>query len=198
MSNTDFTIISNNCWGGDVYRYFGLPYLSPIAGLYFWPDDYIKLCQNVRHYFESPVSFISFNESKHKDELMAKNQQNKIIGKLDDIEIVFLHYKSEEEAKEKWERRLQRVNYDNLIYKFSRQNGCTDEHILAFDKLPFSKKVVFDNKTNLLSCESVIHICGFEKCEQLNDDITSYRKFMDLASFLNTGKLIKKKHHSKE
>ncbi|WP_113846262.1 DUF1919 domain-containing protein [Enterococcus durans] len=25
-------IISNNCWGGHVYRYFGMKYLSPAIG----------------------------------------------------------------------------------------------------------------------------------------------------------------------
>lgn len=29
LINCNFTIISNNCWAGHVYRYFGLPYSSP-------------------------------------------------------------------------------------------------------------------------------------------------------------------------
>lgn len=35
LNRCDFSIISNNCWGGSVYRYFGLPYQSPTAGLFF-------------------------------------------------------------------------------------------------------------------------------------------------------------------
>lgn len=35
LRSTDFTVISNNCWAGTVYRYFNLPYLSPTCGLYF-------------------------------------------------------------------------------------------------------------------------------------------------------------------
>lgn len=42
LNRADFTVISNNCWAGSVYRYFGLPYLSPTAGLYFFASDYIK------------------------------------------------------------------------------------------------------------------------------------------------------------
>ena len=34
LNNTDFSIISNNCWGGSVYRHYGIPYLSPTVGLY--------------------------------------------------------------------------------------------------------------------------------------------------------------------
>lgn len=44
------------------------------------------------------------------------------IGKLDDIEVVFLHYKSEEEAYQKWNRRKKRINYNNLIFKFNDMN----------------------------------------------------------------------------
>lgn len=36
LTRSDFSIISNNCWAGTVYRYFGLPYQSPTAGLYFF------------------------------------------------------------------------------------------------------------------------------------------------------------------
>lgn len=42
-----FTILSNNCWGGHVYRYFSLPYLTPTIGLYFYPDDYLKFITSV-------------------------------------------------------------------------------------------------------------------------------------------------------
>ncbi len=31
----DFTIISNNCWGGCCYEYFGMPKLSPTIGGFF-------------------------------------------------------------------------------------------------------------------------------------------------------------------
>ena len=42
LNNVDFTIISNNCWGGICYEYFNMLKNSPTVGLYFYPDDYIK------------------------------------------------------------------------------------------------------------------------------------------------------------
>lgn len=42
LTNTDFSIISNNCWGGHVYRRYGLPYTSPTVGMYFFSEDYIN------------------------------------------------------------------------------------------------------------------------------------------------------------
>ena len=35
LVNKDFSIISNNCWGGVVYEWFGLEKKSPTIGSYF-------------------------------------------------------------------------------------------------------------------------------------------------------------------
>lgn len=34
---------------------------------------------------------------------------------IESIEIFFLHYHSEQGAKEKWERRIKRINWDKLL-----------------------------------------------------------------------------------
>ena len=47
LNNTDFSIISNNCWGGSVYRRYGLQYKSPTIGLYFFAEEYIKFLMNL-------------------------------------------------------------------------------------------------------------------------------------------------------
>ena len=36
LKSTRFTIISNNCWAGHVYRYFNLPYDSPTLDYIFF------------------------------------------------------------------------------------------------------------------------------------------------------------------
>ena len=43
LDNKDFTIISNNCWGGMIYESYGMQKLSPTVGLFFMSEDYIKL-----------------------------------------------------------------------------------------------------------------------------------------------------------
>ena len=39
LKNTDFTIISNNCWGGMVYESYDLPKESPTVGMFFMADE---------------------------------------------------------------------------------------------------------------------------------------------------------------
>ena len=44
INNTDFTIISNNCWGGICYEYFGLPKESTTVHI-FLLKTISSLCQ---------------------------------------------------------------------------------------------------------------------------------------------------------
>ena len=141
LCRTSFTIISNNCWAGTVYRYFGLPYLSPTVGLYFFASDYVKFASNLRHYINTPLRFISSSESRYAEELVRRGEQNKVIARLDDIEVVFLHYSTPQEAKEKWERRCARINWNNLFIKFSEMNECEEADIKAFDSIDFPNKI---------------------------------------------------------
>ena len=154
VKSRDFTVISNNCWAGSLYRYFDLPYLSPTAGLYFFADDYLKFITDLHHYIEQDMRFIPADKSKYADELQHRNQLHVPIGVLDDVEIVFLHYKTEQEAKEKWVRRAKKINWDNLFIKFSRMNLCTDEHIERFCQLPYRNKFVLNiYKKTKFDCE---------------------------------------------
>lgn len=150
----DFTIISNNCWGGKVYQYFSMPYLSPTVGLYFFAEDYLKFVSDLRHYIGTELKIIPAESAKHADILKERNQMHVPIGVLDDIEIVFLHYKTEEEAREKWVRRCRRMNWDNVFIKFSRMDGCTEKHLKQFSELPFKNKFVFNIvRSPALNCE---------------------------------------------
>ena len=150
LKSTDFTIISNNCWAGKVYQRYGLPYTSPTVGLFFWAEDYIKFVSKLKYYMSLEISMIPATESKHYDMLVKRNQLPCPVGKLDDIEVVFLHYKTEEEAKEKWDRRKKRINWNNLYIKFSMMNCCNEEHLNAFENIDHKAKVTFVNRKDLV------------------------------------------------
>ena len=190
LYNKDFTIISNNCWAGSVYRRYNLPYKSPTVGLYFFADDYVRFVSNLREYFGTPLCFISANEARHKKQIIENNRQNVPIARLGDVEIVFLHYHSEQEAEEKWKRRVERINWDNIIVKFSEMNNCHIEEIMAFDKINISKKVVFVTKDYKI--ESQIIFRDSLGKYNISDDTTLFNSYFDLLGFLNTGKLIQK------
>ena len=62
----DFTIISNNCWGGMIYESYNLPKNSPTVGLFFFADDYICFLKNLKEFVTAPLKFISPENSKWK------------------------------------------------------------------------------------------------------------------------------------
>lgn len=177
-----FTIISNNCWGGLVYQYYNLEYDTPTIGLYFFANDYIKFISNLKYYLSLDLHFINYEMSAHKETIVQKRQTEKPIGILGDIEIVFLHYKSEKEAMEKWNRRKQRIHWDNLFIKFSEMNECTKEHLLIFDKLSFRNKIVLVSKDYGLKSQIIVN--SFTRDNEVYDDTTNFREGVSLSKWL--------------
>ena len=155
LKNKQFTIISNNCWGGLVYEYYNLQKQSPTVGLFFMADDYIRFVSSLHEYLSAELEFLNPEESKWKEYWDGKDSRfgSYPIGRLnlrrggaETVEIFFLHYHSDEEARANWERRCERINWNKLIVKFNDQNGCTEEHIKRFIGLDFKHKAFFTCK----------------------------------------------------
>ena len=185
LNNTDFSIISNNCWGGHVYRRYGLLYSSPTIGMYFYSEEYIKLLRNLDRNLFLPFSVVNANESKYYQDLLRKGQKNVFIGKLgNEIELVLLHYHSKEEAEEKWARRLARVNLNNLIVKMSEMNMCSEKHLLEFDEMNYRKKVLFVAKERE-KIKSQIIVNRYIRENEISYDTLYYDRYINLNELIN-------------
>lgn len=105
------------------------------------------------------------------------------VALLKDIKIYFQHYKTEEEAKAKWNERAKRMDYDKLFILFTDRDGCTEQDIVEFDNLPYKNKVIFVNKPHP-NIKSAVYIRGFENdgcvgpCMAYKSKI-SYKKYYD-------------------
>ena len=121
-------------------------------------DDYLIFISNLRYYLSSEIETSPAKNSKRYERLIAFRSEDVPIGVLDDdIEIVMLHYKDPAVAKDKWERRCKRVNFDSIIIKFGYMNVCTLEMLWKFEEMIFDgftpKKIMFINKPDLtLKC----------------------------------------------
>lgn len=185
LNNDDFTIISNNCWGGHVYRRFGLQYKSPTVGLYFYSDEYIRFLKDLENNLYGDIRIINSYDSKYKDDLLRKNQSDVVIGLINNsIEVVFLHYHSPEEAIEKWRRRAERVNMDNLIVKFSQMNNCSIRNLMDFSDLEYKKKVLF-LASKVEGINGVV-IKRYSDNNQVVDDTTYYSNHISLKQLINS------------
>ena len=190
LMNTDFTVISNNCWGGMLYESYGLQKMSPTVGMFFMADDFIKFCADLKGYTSKPLAFIPPDKSRYANDLKKDKRFGSYpIGVIDDIEIMFLHYHSEQEAKEKWERRCARINWDKLIVKFNDQNGCNEEHVKAFSKLPLKHKLFFTiHKWSVSRWEGYCFIRQFtnDKCVTASHEPFGINRYINLTRLINS------------
>lgn len=193
LKNTDFSIISNNCWGGVLYDYYNMQYLSPTIGIIITPKDYIKFIKNLKYYFNQELTKVDYIEShnylfleKEYEKHMAAQDNNDYlelanpsilnIGRLDDIEIIFLHYKTFDDAKNKWNRRVKRINFDNLIIKFNDQNDCEVIDYIEFNKLDYKNKIFFTSNDNMMLNENSYFIKKYNHFGYAVDDIFTAKK----------------------
>lgn len=138
LKNTNFSIISNDCWGGFMYKQLGLPYNTPFVWLFIDTEDYLKLLKNISYYLSCKLTFTTIPGINYP------------VGVLDDIKIHFNHNNNEAEAEEKWYRRLQRFNWDNI---FVKSTVCYKSAAIEFDRLDIKHKIAFTDKNfNLNSC----------------------------------------------
>ncbi|MDR0500415.1 MAG: DUF1919 domain-containing protein [Coriobacteriales bacterium] len=186
LRDKSFSIISNNCWGGFVYQYFGMQYRSPFVGLFLFSDDYLTLLEDFAKYMETEMIFIDPLETKYKDELIKLETYGTYpIGKLSDIEIHFLHYESNEEAAKKWNQRKARINYCNLVIKYCDRDLATAESIFRFSELQYEKKVVLTAKEYPYKCCMKLRN---ENGEFVKNEWENFLKTVNVISFMNKQK----------
>ena len=78
--------------------------------------DYLKFIKNLREYLDAELVFINLEEAHDAERVKAyvKTFGKYPIGRLKDEDIHFLHYATEEEAYNKWNKRKEL----SLVYEF--------------------------------------------------------------------------------
>ena len=182
-----FSILSNNCWGGAIYRSLRRPYLSPFAGIFLMAPCYLRLLEDLRAHFRHPPR--PADESRYEAIRMVRGRILPAypIGILGDgAEVHFLHYASWEEALDKWNRRTARIRWDRLFVKFSDQNESSADLVHRFQGLPFERTVCLTNRTDVAG-RNVVCLGGEGPTTRLQEDL-EYRRHMDVPDWLCDGK----------
>lgn len=185
LKNRNYSIISNNCWGGVMTRNYGLQYNFPTCGVFFFAKEYLKFLADLEKHINAEVMQLNVLDSAYKDILLPKYGTGIVLGKILDAEIVFLHYASFQEAKDKWDRRKARINYDNMLVKFNDQNLFEEKDYYVFAELPFEHKIFFTANKNLKGKPYVVYFDCYEKQGYVVDDINPSYRYFDLKKYLN-------------
>lgn len=180
VNSRDFTIIASFCVGGVIYHDLGMQFSSPTVNLAFDGPDFVKFCSDLKGYLSKELTEVKTDAVPYP------------VGRLDDVEIRFVHYKTFEEAKKKWEERSRRVNFDKILVMACDRDGMGSPECMAqFDKLPY-KKIMYTSKEHSeydwavycptfknKNCVGVMTGCA--------DFVGNkyYEKYTDIANFLN-------------
>lgn len=130
LENISPTVLSSNCTGAVILHDLGCRFNSPTVNLYIEADDFIKFLSDPGKYLAAVPVEIPSGETFP-------------VGRVEDVTVYFMHYKTFEEARNKWIERSVRVDMNNLFVMMSDKNGCTEKHIAEFDALPYENKVIF-------------------------------------------------------
>ena len=183
--NQNFTILSNDCWAGHVYRYFGLPYNTPTIGTGFFAEDYLKFVSNLNYYLNLDLERMDVRDSSHYESIKKGSPifLECPYAKLGDIELRFGHYKTFEEAYLKWNKRKERMNLNNLVVKMSEHNDCTFEILKCFDGLDYQKKLIFTTRDYGLLSQVIYK--EYEGKDDIKNGTTNFRRYINLENLIN-------------
>ena len=185
LKKKTFSIISNDCWGGSVYLDLGIPYTSPTVNLFIYSSCYIKFIKDLEKYISLDIVFV--DKSKYDVSNEHRKIKNYPIGMLDDIEIHFLHSKDNIDAQMKWNMRKERINFNNLFFKFSDSHMIDSKDLLEFEKLPFKNKVIFVSK-KYDGLNKYVLLNFFKKHGKVSDPfkyVWIYRLHFDFVKWIN-------------
>lgn len=148
-------------------------------------DEYIKFIYNFDYYISiDKIIQIDINDSKYSQHLL-KIKYPGIIGKIGDLEVLFLHYDNIDIAMEKWNRRKKRINKNFMIFKFNDQNLCEYRHLKAFNEFKAKNKICFTAKH--YEEFNTIQLKKFERYESVLIDIDekNYKENFDMYKYVN-------------
>ncbi len=178
--NSTPSLLTPNCLGGILFHDLGLQFRSPTVNTMILQRDFAKFVLNLDHYLAQELVFF-----KHpKVEVPC--------AKLDDITIHFTHYKTEQEAQEKWLSRMKRLDRDNLFIILAERDGLTPEEITqlgqvkarglvvltanAYPELPYALQIrKYKNDGEVGNILSAVHW----------NDGREYEKYFDFVKWFN-------------
>ncbi len=127
------SIISINCLGGITYANLFLEFMSPTINLRFENEEhFLRFISNMDYYFSQNIEYDGTECEEEIGEYPA--------GRIDDVRIRFVHYKSFEEAVDKWNKRKSRVNKNNILLMMFTENPVAAKSFAAIEDF---RKVVF-------------------------------------------------------
>ena len=138
------TIISNNCTGGAIMHQLGMEFKTPTVNLQILPEQFPKFCIDLKYYMNTELveyTNISYKHRKYMEKMFGGVPEMPF-GLLDDIVVCFQHYDTFSDAKEKWDERKAKIDYDHIGYIFHARGPEYRAEAELFTKMDLPNKLV--------------------------------------------------------
>lgn len=162
LKNKKFSIISPYCWSLFLYRFLDVEYHSPFVGAYIHPKYFKLLVENLDYYLGQTLK------------LSERDDPN--IGhfcriSLDDVFFDFFHDRDPAILEEKWYRRLERFDRDNLFIHFGYSGNVNVDEVKDYTINNVENSLIITNDTSYL--------------HQKDKKITTTNQPLDLIKWFN-------------
>lgn len=131
LRNTAPSFLCPNCIGGILFHDLGLQFRSPTVDTMMNQRDFVKFVLDLDGYLDREPEFFRHPEYDFP------------CAGLGDVTVCFTHYRTGQEAAEKWRRRRARIDRDNLFVLALERDGLTGEDILSLGRIKARGLVVF-------------------------------------------------------
>ncbi|WP_421910975.1 DUF1919 domain-containing protein [Marinobacter sp.] len=188
-----FVIISNNCWGYELYNVLGRKYNTPFVGLFLFPECYVRFLEGFETCIDSEIKFSTVSK------YMSKTPSYPVGVVCGNIEIHFLHYKSQEEASRKWNRRIARLKDARdanipFFVKFCDRDGCEKDHLERFHATSFRNKISIGVNENDASNHLFLPNLKDPKGDSVMDGLELFRAryhYFDISDWISSASVRK-------
>lgn len=164
IKNKKPSILSESCYGGYLYNKLGLQFNSPLINTRIDQFDYLKLIENFESYIKKTLTLVK-DIPKNINELNIDTDIGSGVGGypiflLGDIFVHAVHAKSSSDYLNDWNRRIGRLNTENMIVMMVIEN---DEVAERFLDLKIKNKIGFYFKN--IHSEDIIYMKEYEDIE---------------------------------
>lgn len=168
----NFSIISQNCIGGVFYHDMGKMFATPTINLFFKSEDFVRFVLNLKYYLSLELK-IAWNEEYP-------------IGVLDDVTIYFMHYQTCTDAKEMWDKRKARMNYDKIVVFCTDMEEFSDEVYNQWQTIEYPK-VLFTASERFAKETGSVYYSKYKKLGKVPDLIPRREFYKDnyIVNLLN-------------
>ncbi len=151
------TILSDDCWGGYIYHRLNMKFYSPCINIKWQKDSFVKFIQKPRYYLSQPLRM------EREGDIRGNLFPISSLGEGEDkVYMDLVHSVCFTDAKKLWDKRTERVNFDNLFIKLGidASDKNRDFYLDGFDKVKQKKICFYSGETEI---KGVIYLKRFEK-----------------------------------